>query len=456
MINANSPAGDAARRRPALPRSLQAKMLYISLAGLLAALAVFFAARALGGVYIDKVYMASDAVSERRGEIYLSFCSYVTANSLSGTDYAKISEWSQDNPYAALLICGKGGGRRVRIAGGSIRAPENEGQFDAGFTDLADGSTLYPVRFSDGMYVVSINDTSELRAEQLVIVGSVALGVLCFIVLIMLYAHKLTSRIAALSREATEVARGDLERSIPVRGSDEIAILAASMEEMRLSVIRRMSDENRAWEANSGLITAISHDIRTPMTSVIGYLGLLSENGFEDAERSRQFVDAAYNKAIELKSLTDELFGYFLVFGRAKPELNLEELDGELLFEQLIAEAEFDLRDSGFNVRRIGSYPPCAVSADPLHLSRVMNNIVSNIKKYADPAKQVTFILELSGGSLSLCVSNYIRADSPRTESTKIGLMSCRKVMESMGGSFESLSDAEHFSAELRLPAEAK
>ena len=65
-------------------------------------------------------------------------------------------------------------------------------------------------------------------------------------------------------------------------------------------------------------------------------------------------------------------------------------------------------------------------------------------------------ISELSGGRLSLCVSNYISRSMERVESTKIGLRTCRKIMEAMGGSFTVTSDSEHFAVELSIPAVEK
>ena len=224
------------------------------------------------------------------------------------------------------------------------------------------------------------------------------------------------------------------------------------MNNMRLAVISRMGAEQLAWQSNVELLTAISHDIRTPLTSLIGYLGLLSESDFSDSERARQFTDSAYGKAMELKSLTDELFRYFLVFGKSQPDMQLETLDGDLLWQQLMSEAEYDLTDFGFKVRRMQFHKSCTVRADPMQLSRVVNNIVSNVKKYADSSRPVVMISELKSGVLYLCVSNCIIADVPKTESSKIGLMTCRKLMEGMGGSFNIRADEQHFSVEFGLP----
>ena len=79
--------------------------------------------------------------------------------------------------------------------------------------------------------------------------------------------------------------------------------------------------------------------------------------------------------------------------------------------------------------------------------------IVSNIKKYADPALPVVFMSELSEGMLSITVSNRISRSMDRVESTKIGLRTCEKIMQAMSGSFTVRTDADHFAAEIKLPA---
>ena len=192
------------------------------------------------------------------------------------------------------------------------------------------------------------------------------------------------------------------------------------------------------------------------MTSMLGYLGLLNDSGFEDKERCRQFTASAYAKAMDLKELTDELFRYFLVYGKAELELSLESFDGRLLLEQLLGEAEFDLIDSGFRVQRIEFKGECSVSADPLYLKRTLDNMISNIKKYADPERPIMVITELTDGKLSVCISNYVKRSMDKVESTKIGIRTCRKIMEAMGGSFTIASDGEHFAAEFALPAVEK
>ena len=303
-------------------------------------------------------------------------------------------------------------------------------------------------------YQIAIGDSSQNRERVVFLVGSLVLAAVAFIAVMFFYIRRVTDRIIDLSEEAVVIGRGDLEAPINVAGGDEISVLAAEMDNMRRSVIERMGNEKRAWEANSELITAISHDIRTPMTSLIGYLGLLNESSPDDRESRERFAAAAYHKALDLKDLTDELFKYFLVFGRAEIEMEREKYDARLLVEQLVGEAAFDLKDTGFEVEQQDFTGECTVVADPMYLKRVMDNLVSNAKKYADRSVPVVFRSELSGGVLSVRVSNAIAAGVSRVESTKIGLRTCEKIMQAMGGSFETKIEDERFTAVFSLNAE--
>ena len=424
-----------------LPRSLNAKMLYASLLGVLLGSVLYFFMIALGQVLIDNVYMSEENVAQRKAEIYSRLNSYVTRNEISGKDTAALAQWTAENDYVTVLLYDSGSHHRS-FSGGKAIGTDGEIVYDS-----AQYGRLYPLRFSDGVYLIAIVDNSQVRESLLVNAAAVAVAGGGFILLLLLYMNHLTRRIIALSRAAEELGAGKLEQSISAQGSDEVSTLARSMEEMRLSLLQQMGSESRAWQANTELLTAISHDIRTPMTSMIGYLGLLNDSDFSDVERCRQFSRSAYSKA---------MFTYFLVFGSAELELDMERYDGRLLLEQLVSEAEFSLTEAGFQVQRMEFEGECSIMADPLYLKRVMDNLVSNVMKYGDKAKRVVILSELQNGLLSLCISNSITRSLDRVESTKIGLRTCKRIMEQMQGSFSTETDGEHFAAELRIPAERK
>ena len=430
--------------------SLNAKMLFAAFIALLLAVGVFFAAYGIGNHFIDKVYMSAESVAARKAQIYTDFSIYVRQNGLSGTDSAAIARWTAKQEHVTIIVIGRGGNYSARRG---EEAPVNSQISD--LVQLAGiYGKLYPMRFADGEYQIAIGDSSQNRERSVFLIGSLVLAAAAFIAVMFFYIRRVTDRIIDLSEEAVVIGRGDLEAPITAVGGDEISVLASEMDNMRRSVIERMGNEKRAWEANSELITAISHDIRTPMTSLIGYLGLLNESSPDDSESRERFAAAAYHKALDLKDLTDELFKYFLVFGRAEIEMEREKYDARLLVEQLVGEAAFDLKDAGFEVEQQDFTGECTLVADPMYLKRVMDNLVSNAKKYADKTVPIVFRSELSDGELSVRVSNAIARGVSRVESTKIGLRTCEKIMRAMGGRFETKIEDERYTAAFSLNAE--
>ena len=119
----------------------------------------------------------------------------------------------------------------------------------------------------------------------------------------------------------------------------------------------------------------------------------------------------------------------------------------------MLGEAEFDLSDAGFRMQHMEFDGECSIEADPAYLKRVFDNIVSNIKKYADKSLPVVFMSELNGDNLIITVSNRISRSMDRVESTKIGLRTCEKIMQAMQGSFTVCNDEDHFAVEIKLPA---
>lgn len=439
--------------KPRLPRTLDAQMIYTLILALALALAMFFAVYGSGCYAVRHIYMSEENVAARKTAIYNQFSSYVADNKLSSLNGAELALWSEDKPEITILLY------RNQKLYSRIRAGMTEAAFNMLPSERTSLATLYgklyPVRFADGVMQIAIGDYSENLKYTGCRIVAVSAAALTFLVMMLWYVRQLTQRIVVLSKEAVEIGAGDLEKPITVSGGDELAELAASVDLMRRSVIERMGSESRAWQANAELITAISHDIRTPMTSLIGYLGLLNEGGFTDSAQEKQFAASAYAKAMDLKDLTDELFKYFLVFGKSGVEMEIEPYDARLLTEQFLAEAQFDIADSGFTLEVRDFEGECSISVDPLYLKRVFDNLVSNIKKYADPSHPVTAVCELADGSFSVCVSNAVSRSMNKVESTKIGLRTCERILETMGGKFKTDNTGDWFTAELILPAGA-
>ena len=400
---------------------------------------------------VSKLWLSQAQTQNRITSHIQDFRSFVDEKRISSTDAVSVGQWNREHADMRLTVYGRstiissdGYGAEITQSdsGLSLRLDDHEG-------------FSYPVNFADGTYSVNIYDHSEARLYNIVNITSIVISAAVFLLLVLLYERHVTLSILRLSRQVRQVSRGDLQKNILPPTRDEIGQLAEDVEAMRLSILDKLRREEDAWKANSDLITAISHDVRTPLTALMGYLDILSDPALSP-EAQRTYLEICRGNATRLKDLTDELFGFFLVFGNRTPEQNLERFDAAMLLEQLLLEAQAELTGQGFDIRL--DWPETlqgTLEIDLNHLHRVFGNLFSNLQKYADPQKEVLIQVSVGQNLLRIAITNGILAGATRVESNKIGLKTCEKLLTVMGGSFRQVRTAETFTAEVSLPLTA-
>lgn len=420
-------------------QSLNIKTLIASFIALIIAFGFYTGANKVGGMYIESLYMSHSAVSARKAEIYTDFHRYINANNVHGNDAETVQKWCTRNEYYSLLVF-KDNQLLYKVDSEGYEYVANMDDFSV-IKYQHDYGKRYPIFFVDSSYHIAILDTSEQYEYKLLNIISLIVAILIFFFAIILHMQHETQRIIDLARQTYYVSMGDLDAPLRLNGHDELSILSGEIDNMRDNIIQRIENEHRAYNSSADLITAISHDIRTPMTSVIGYLGILCDSKLTDTEKDRQLLNAAYSKALDLKDLTDELFRYFLVFGKSDPKLDMDTFDAEVFFGQLLAEMQFELEDMGFKVENRFIADSVRVTVDPMYAKRITGNIISNIKKYGERSEPVIISSSRFADRLTVTVSNTIIKQKDRVESNKIGIRTCEKIMQLMGGEFISHSE---------------
>ena len=430
-------------------RPLTFKLMAVMCLALTVAVVTFIAMVIVGNAVVVEVYLSSEAVDRRMGAEITAFRSFVSEQSIASTDVNAVGQWNRDHPNITLTVYGmnttisstpEGAELVVNESGIIVRSDLN-----------LQLSKEYPVNFRDGVCTVAVYDTSRGMVSAAVNLSALALAALMFLATVLLYEQYITRTIQTLSRQVRQVSRGDLGMQIKPQTADEIGQLALDVDAMRLSIIDKLQREEEAWKANSQLITAISHDVRTPLTALMGYLEIVSDESLSPEERSA-YLDICKNNAKRLKSLTDELFGFFLVFGKPKPDQVLEEFDAATLLEQILLEHELDLTQRGFQVETSPAEVYGMLRVDLSHLRRVFDNLFSNVRKYADPAHPVTITQRTDRDELTVTISNHINQNQTRVESNRIGLQTCHKLVAAMGGEFNQSRTKETFMVEVLLP----
>ena len=306
---------------------------------------------------------------------------------------------------------------------------------------------LYGRLFGMGAELTLSPQRFQRRAE----IASIVIAAVSFFLVMLPYVFRTIRRITHLNDEMEVLTGGDLSYSIEARGKDELADLARSIEAMRLSVLEQMTQENEAVLANSRLITSLSHDLRTPLTRLMGYLEIMRRMSPDEPEQLRRYLDAALENAMQMKTLSDEMFSNFRVRPSQEDDCGFETLNGALLFGQLISELCAELQDAGFTADAPEQSGEYSVYVRVFDLRRIFNNIFSNIKKYADPAKPVRFDAKLLGDTVEIRQSNSVLSDSEE-EGHGIGLPTMQMLTERNGGRIEAEQTDELFRVSLFFP----
>ena len=402
-----------------------------------------------GNALVEQIYLSNDSVDRRLGQEIGSFRSFVEENQVASTDLNAVGRWNRDHRNINLTIYGLSTTISSSPAGAELVGNE---------TGIIVRSELrvelgkeYPVNFRDGVYTVAIYDTSRDMVGAAVNLCAFAVSALVFLVIVLLYDQHITRTVQTLSRQVRQVSRGDLGMQIKSTARDEIGLLARDVDTMRLSIIDKLQREEEAWRANSQLITAISHDVRTPLTALMGYLEILSDDTLSPEERTA-YLEICKNNATRLKSLTDELFGFFLVFGKPNPDQRIEEFDAMTLLDQVMLEHIMDLGQQGFQVETSIDPLRGKLQVDLGHFRRIFDNLFSNVRKYADPAYPITISQHTDQDELIVTISNRINPNQTRVESNRIGLQTCHKLVSSMGGEFNQSRTKDTFTVEVLLP----
>ena len=314
---------------------------------------------------------------------------------------------------------------------------------------LSGNSELSPIYCRDGTLLITVVDYSEEFMHNLIFAVSVIFAVLLFAIIMLVAFTVYVSRINRLANKVRRVESGELDMPIKIEGNDELAMLAANVNSMRNAVVDNMTKEQQAWEANAELITAMSHDVRTPLTVLLGYLDLLEMQNPD--EEQKEYIVACRDNAMRLKRLSDDMFSYFLVFGRREVNIDMSKtVDCESLMH-MIAEKRLWLEEKSFTVNLSGDPGEFLINIDDVYFNRVLDNVISNIEKYADASEPIEIKVSNDSEELAISIRNLVRVDENRPESNGIGTRTCRRIMEKMSGHFESETEKGYYTAHIRI-----
>lgn len=406
----------------------------------------FFLLQAAGSALLTQYLEESNFQETYIEEKVHDFQRYVSSQNLSVQDTHALTQWVQKNPLILMEIY-----RDNILLYTSFAPEESSDEISQTESPYYYWVSYYPVTFSDGTADVVIYADATYRWFTSLTVTNLILSFLLFLSVFIAGIRNMVRYICHLSNQIQAMEGGDLDQPILVKGNHELSRLAQGLDSMRQSFREQRQREADLYRANQTMITQMSHDLRTPLTTLQIYTDILRYRKTDTPEQTEEYLNKIEAKITQIKQLSENIFEYSLVSSQQPIRLDAPRPLREI-FQDPLSEAEAHLQQQGFTVKRPTDWPSQPLSVYPQYVKRIMDNLVSNIMKYADPEAPVELTLNREPGWVSLTFSNAIHPDRANQDSSQIGLSSIRSMMAKMNGELQVEATSSHFQAILRFP----
>ena len=260
---------------------------------------------------------------------------------------------------------------------------------------------------------------------------------------------------------------GDMESRLTDMPEGVFAEMAEDLGSLGDGMQAALQNEIRAERMKTELITNVSHDIKTPLTSILSYSDLLCQMELTP-EEANDYAKIIHQKGLRLKNLTSDLFDISKVRSGVE-QMNCERLDAATLVRQALAEQEKAIQASGLALKVTLPEKELPIRADGRKMSRVLENLIGNCVKYSLHGTRVFISLAECDGQAVLEVKNtanyemdfapdeiterFVRGDAARsTEGSGLGLAIAKSYTEACGGAFEVTVDGDLFKVRISFP----
>lgn len=284
----------------------------------------------------------------------------------------------------------------------------------------------------------------------------------------LLAALYIALNLRTLQKGGEKLANGDFSSPIDTRYLiGDFKRYGQELNDVQSGLEQAVQEQMKAEHLKTELITNVSHDIKTPLTSIVNYVDLLKKEDIPSPE-AREYIAVLDRQSHRLKKLTEDLVEASKASSGVL-NVDLQPTDVNVLFSQVEGEYQERLAACQLTLVTQPPAPGTVIRADSRLLSRVMDNLVSNICKYALPSTRVYVVSTLSREAVTISFKNvsrdelnispdelmerFVRGDASRhTEGSGLGLSIARSLVQLQGGRFDLAIDADLFRADITFP----
>lgn len=424
-------------------RSLAGELLLLLAASILSGLLFFFLLEICSEAALSRFLLNSSYLKNMEAAAVEQLQELVREEQLTPYDEEALSSWIAEEGLIYLEIY-----RDHRLLYSPIGLIEDE---YGGSMYYGEGN--YTIYFADGPADVLIIGMFEYRFYTYTLIAEIFLSFAVFLVIFLWGINRRIRYILQLRTEIGIMEGGCLDHAVEIQGHDELADLADGLEQLRRSFRSNIQAENDLAQANHALITGIAHDLRTPLTALTMYAQILQSDVCTDEEKKQYYLEKIMSKAALMKDLSDRLFECSQISSSSSGESLTERRTIQGAFMDDLSEMAIYLENQNFTVQADLEWRSVLVDVRMDYLSRIMNNISSNLVKYADPDFPVILRIIYEPSMAGMEITNKIMKQKSGVESTKVGMENIRRMMSQMDGSCQVNMDQETYSIRLLFPA---
>lgn len=262
-----------------------------------------------------------------------------------------------------------------------------------------------------------------------------------------------------LTAAAERVMEGNFEPSIPYRSADEMGRFCAAFEVMRVRLKQSLEAQAAYEQSRKTMIASISHDLRTPITSIKGYVEGLQDGFAQDPEKFSRYLTVIQNKTVQLDKRIEDLFQFSqLELGHV--EMAFMEQSFAEMMETIVKPIETELKDRAVTFTVDRPFPSAYVHADSDRLDQVLGNLVDNAVKHGGENCSIALKASVDGDLIRISIRDngcgipeadipylfdlFYRGEKSRSREyggTGLGLAICKQIVQDHGGSIGVQSD---------------
>lgn len=333
------------------------------------------------------------------------------------------------------------------------------------------------IEYSNSRYFIYRNNTMNGMQQNQYLSVSFILGFVIFIlVTISLFTvcyfallKKYSLYLKEISSGIQEISLGNFEHQISIVDNDELGMIAQQLNVMSNEIYMLLKDERKNEDVKNELITSVAHDLRTPLTSIIGYLYLALTKEELEEEKKKRYIEIAYDKSKRLEKLLEDLFRY-TKYSTDEVRIQNQPIDFVKFMEQMMEEFYPNFQDAGLMYEFHTEIDKAYIMADGELLARAVGNLVSNAIKYGKDGKIIKVYIKQCANYVSLSILNYgplipqenlahiferfYRVENSRSEQTGgsgLGLAIAKQIVTLHNGEIDVKSDYDGTIFEVRL-----